>query len=210
MFTGIVEEIGRVEAIRDSAGKRYITLACKDVLEGLHEGDSLACDGACLTAISFAGGSVTVEAMHETLAKTTVGAWSRGRPVNLERAMRAGGRLDGHIVQGHIDTTAPLLEQRRQGETLYLAVRLPRTHARLVVPQGSIALNGVSLTVCALGSDRFEVALIGHTLAHTNLSALRAGEPLNVEYDVVGKYVLRHLEAKTGNMSEEWLREQGF
>ncbi|MCD4828076.1 MAG: riboflavin synthase [Candidatus Cloacimonetes bacterium] len=210
MFTGIIEEIGTVIAIRESGGKRFVTLSCKQVLADLKEGDSICCDGACLTAISFDASSVTVEVMHETLSKTTIGAWSRGRKLNLERAMRAAGRFDGHIVQGHVDTASRLLEARRSGETLYLAVQLPRQQAALVVAQGSVAVNGVSLTVSALGTDRFEVVLIGHTLAHTNLSSLRSGELVNIEYDILGKYVLRQVESRKGGMSEEWLREQGY
>jgi len=210
MFTGIVQEVGELTALRESGGKRYLTLACREVPADLRPGDSLACDGVCLTVLSFTDATVTVEAMAETLRKTTVADWARGRRVNLERALCLNGRLDGHLVQGHVDTVSKVLAVRRDGETVYPAFALPRQEAALVAPQGSIAVNGVSLPVATLAADRYEVALIGHTLMHTTLAGLRPGDAVNIEYDIIGKYVLRRTQGDKTHMSEEWLREQGY
>jgi riboflavin synthase len=149
-----------------------------------------------------------VEIMNETMQKTTAGKWQNGETINLERALQVGSRLDGHWVQGHVDTITPLLETRTINSTLYLTFALPSQDKLLLVPQGSIAVNGVSLTISELKTDRFTVALIGHTISNTNLSKLTTGSKVNLEYDILGKYLLRKNEQNTVSM--EFLNEHGI
>ncbi len=210
MFTGIIEETGAIARIENRGAKRFFTIDCKLVNRQLKIGDSVACNGACLTVIRFDDRSITLEAMQETLLKTTAIGWKQGAPINLERAMQAGGRFDGHIVQGHVDGVSRVLATRTEGDTLYLEVELPQDSQKLIVPQGSVALNGVSLTVARLSTHSLTVALIGHTLQSTNLRSLKTGDSINVEYDVLGKYIARYFERKSTGITEEWLLEKGF
>jgi len=209
MFTGIIEEIGILYTALDKGSKRYLTINCRKVTDILKIGDSLACNGICLTVTDFNAQQVTVEVMQETLYKTTAKSWKTGDKINLERALMMNGRLDGHLVQGHIDTVSDFLYQETAGETVYLWFKLPEEFRKLVVAQGSIAVNGVSLTIAKLESEKFAVALISHTLAETNLA--KPGKTVNLEFDVVGKYILRSLEnsEKTG-ITMEWLHENNF
>jgi len=208
MFTGIIEAVQPLISLRQSAGKTLITLGRPAPFDDLKTGASLACNGICLTVTAFDARSFTVEVMQETVKKTTAAHWQTGEPVNLERALRLGDRLDGHWVQGHVDTTASLLERKTVRETLYLTFALPSEYKWLIVPQGSIAVNGVSLTVANLQTGRFSVALIGHTLSLTNLAQLTLGKAVNLEFDILGKYLLRQQE--TNSLNEEWLHEQGY
>jgi len=148
--------------------------------------------------------------MHETMQKTTAKSWTVGQRLNLERAMKADGRFDGHIVQGHVDTVGKVLSVRKVEQTLYLEIGYPKEHRGLLVPQGSIAVNGVSLTIAELNESSFKVALIGFTLSNTNLSDCKVGDDVNLEFDILGKYVKRQLESKTSNITESWLHEKGF
>jgi len=208
MFTGIIEAIKPVKSIVQKSGKTNITITRPEAFTDIKTGSSIACNGICLTVIEFNKDSLTVEVMYETIQKTTAGSWKTGELINLERALAIGSRLDGHWVQGHIDTTATLLETKTVNSTLYLAFALSSRDKDLVVPQGSITINGVSLTISELKSDRFSVSLIGHTIANTNLSKLNIGNKVNLEYDILGKYLLRQKEQNTLNL--ENLYEQGF
>lgn len=208
MFTGIIEAVGDVIAINHRADQTLVRIGRPGSFTDLKNGSSIACDGICLTVLTFAESWFEVQIMNETTRKSTAGTWKPGYKVNLERALRLGDRLDGHWVQGHVDRTAKLLETRKEKETQYLRLSLDREDQDLVVPQGSITLNGVSLTLSALSSSYFEVALIGHTLDNTNLSHKRSGDMINIEYDVLGKYLRRG--KKDGGISREWLYEQGF
>lgn len=210
MFTGIIEGVGCIKQIREQSGKRYPTIATRVVTEGLRLGDSIACDGICVTVTGFTATDVTVEVMRETLLKSTAAHWQPGRKVNLERACRLDSRLDGHIVQGHIDTVARVLNSRTIEGTRYLECELPVAYRAHVVAHGSIAVNGVSLTVAELTSSTFVIALIGFTGLHTNLEQTRAGEEVNLEFDILGKYILRKLEVENSGLSEIKLKELGF
>ncbi len=210
MFTGIVEETGTIQRIENKGAKRFFTIGCKVVNTGVKLGDSISCDGACLTVIRFDSSSITVEAMQETLSKTTAGDWRQGRVLNLERAMMSGGRFDGHIVQGHVDCHVRVLSSETQRDTRYLEIMLPSEYSKLVVPQGSIAINGVSLTIAKLNASSVTVALIGHTLEMTNLRLLKTGDSVNVEYDILGKYIARYFDRQSTGITEEWLIEKGF
>lgn len=209
MFTGIIEETGILHSVLDKGSKRYLTISCQKVVQTLKVGDSLACNGICLTITEKGAANLTVEVMQETLHKTTASKWQTGEKINLERALQITGRFDGHIVQGHIDTTTEFLYQETISETHYLWFRLPKAEAKLVVPQGSIAVNGVSLTIARLEDERFAVALISHTFQETNLK--NPGKSVNLEFDIIGKYILRSLKIdKKPGITREWLREQDF
>ena len=196
MFTGIVEETGRVVAVEPRGGVLIARVAARRVLEGLERGGSIAVDGCCLTAVEVDGQAFTCELTAETLARTAFADRLRaGARVNLERPMRADGRFDGHIVQGHVDGVGTVRALRREGEAAELEVALPPELERYVVEKGSIAVDGVSLTVAAVAPGLFRVALIPYTLEHTSLGEARAGGPLNLEVDVIAKYVERLLGA---------------
>ena len=208
MFTGIIEAISPIISLNDKGGKRYLKLQRPPSFENIKEGDSIACDGICLTVISLDKSSFEVELMAETLKKSTAASWKIGSKINLERALRVGDRLDGHWVQGHVDSVLTLKQIRTIDQTPYYYFNYPKEDAELLVPQGSICLNGVSLTLAELNPTSFAVALIGHTLQNSNLSLLSVGAKVNVEYDILGKYILRKQQLKP--ISEEWLHEQGF
>ncbi len=214
MFTGIIEEIGRVSQIDNCGGKRNYTIECYQINDSLKIGDSVACNGICLTLVSFSDKSIIIEAMNETISKTTAKTWAIGSKINLERAMKLSSRLDGHIVQGHVDTTSRVLAVKDLNKTKYLEIDLPKQYADLVVAQGSIAINGVSLTLARLDNCSFQVALISLTEDLTNLSNLKVGESVNLEFDIIGKYVLRSKQiaehSTKSKISQEWLNEQGF
>ncbi len=208
MFTGIILEIGTVKSVEQKSGKTYFRISCSTIQKGLKIGDSVACNGICLTIIEFDAGMIKAEAMNETLHKTNAGLWKNGSKINLETAMVFGGRIDGHIVQGHVDRTAELLSRSYTGDTLYLEIALHPEDRKLVVPQGSVCLNGVSLTIAKLQSDSFSVAIIGHTLESTNFTGLKVHDAINIEYDILGKYVVRYFEKS--KLTEGWLLENGF
>jgi len=196
MFTGVVEETGRVATAEQRGGLLVARVAARRVLEGLERGGSIAVDGCCLTAVEVDGQAFTCELTAETLARTAFADRLRaGARVNLERPMRADGRFDGHIVQGHVDGVGTVRALRREGEAAELEVALPPELERYVVEKGSIAVDGVSLTVAAVAPGLFRVALIPYTLEHTSLGEARAGGPLNLEVDVIAKYVERLLGA---------------
>ncbi|WP_269936747.1 riboflavin synthase [Arthrobacter sp. HY1533] len=201
MFTGIIEGRGTVLALehRPESDSAVLVLDAGAVLEGMELGGSIAVDGVCLTATRLDGGTVEVDVMGETLVRTTTGALAAGDTVNLERCVQAGGRLDGHVVQGHVDGTGSLLERENQGKWDRLRFSVPRPLARYIAEKGSIAIDGVSLTVtavspAALPEQWFEVGLIPVTLEHTGLGAKAVGAAVNLEVDVLAKYAQRLLE----------------
>ncbi len=194
MFTGIVEEVGRVESAERRGGLLVVRVAAGRVVDGLDRGGSIAVDGCCLTAVAVDGDGFTCELTGETLSRTAFADRLRtDARVNLERPLRADGRFDGHIVQGHVDGVGSVRGLDRQGGGAELEVSLPRALERYVVEKGSIALDGVSLTVAGVGPGVFRVALIPYTLEHTNLGQARVGGPVNLEVDVIAKYVERLL-----------------
>jgi riboflavin synthase len=192
MFTGLVESIGRVRSLDRRGDAARLTLETP-LAAALSIGESLAVNGCCLTVTSTDGDSACFDLLGETLARTNLGGLAPGARVNLERALRADGRFGGHFVQGHIDTTTEVLSAETKGEDLNLIIALPEAGARYLIEKGSIAVNGVSLTVASLGEDRFGLWIIPHTLQETNLGDLRAGSPVNLEYDMLAKYAERQL-----------------
>jgi riboflavin synthase alpha subunit len=197
VFTGIVESVAVVEAVEPRGDLALIRLRAPE-LAGAPIGASVAVNGACLTVTGSLGDRVDFDAVRETLERTSLGDLRAGARVNLERALRADGRLDGHIVQGHVDATGRVRALERRGDDVRLAVACAAAFARLLVPKGSIAIDGVSLTLVSVEAEGFDVALIPHTLRATNLGDRRPGDRVNLEADVLGKYVLRYLERVLG------------
>lgn len=191
MFTGIVEELGSVAGVDNLGDSVRLTIAATTVLEDVHLGDSIAVNGVCLTVATFEDGHFTADCMQETLDRSSLGSLSVGSPINLERAMPANGRLGGHIMQGHVDATTQLVSRESSENWDVLRFDLPADLARYVVEKGSIALNGTSLTVSTLGEDWFEVSLIPTTLRDTTHGTLEIGDIVNIEVDVIAKYVER-------------------
>ncbi len=196
MFTGIVEEIGTVRHVAETRSGLRLEVACGRVLERLEIDHSVCVAGACLTVVGRDDRGFATDVVPETLAKTNLGRLVRGSHVNLERAATPASPLGGHLVQGHIDGTTKLISRAAVGEGGRLRFALPKELARYVVVKGFIALDGVSLTVTALRKTFFEVALIPHTAGRTTLGALREGAPVNVEVDIVAKYVERLVTRK--------------
>jgi riboflavin synthase len=193
VFTGIVEEVGTVDSVREEGNGVVFTIAGKAVLEGMRLGDSVAIDGACLTVTSILDGAFTVQAVGTTLGRTTFGSFAAGRRVNLERALSLGQRLGGHIVQGHVDGLGEVTSIRRERELVRIELTMPGEVAGVTVMHGSITVNGISLTVNDLPSPGVcQVSIITFTWEHTNLPDLRVGDAVNLEGDTIGKYV-RHL-----------------
>lgn len=197
MFTGIIECIGQVEAVHQHGANLQFEISAPFTSE-LKIDQSVAHNGVCLTVDGFTkNGNYTVTAIAETLRKTNLGTWKLGQRVNLERCLQAGARLDGHIVQGHVDTTAKLLNITPENGSWLLRFSLP-TGDQLLVPKGSICINGASLTLVDVDNYEFSVALIPYTWEHTNLSLLKPGDPVNIEFDILGKYMLAWIQ-KFGN-----------
>lgn len=196
MFTGVVEEVGVVRHVEETPSGQRIEISGEKVLERLAVDDSIDVAGVCLTVVARDDRSFSVLAVPETLARTTLGRLARGSRVDLERAATPETALGGHIVQGHVDATTSLAARAAEGEGARLRFALPKDLARYVVEKGFIAIDGVSLTVAALARTTFDVALIPHTAQRTTLGALRDGDLVNVEVDVIGKYVERLLGAR--------------
>jgi len=207
LFTGIIEEIGRVAALRGPD----LTIEATKVLDGLAEGDSIAVDGACLTAVDFNAGSFRVQVSPETFEKTTLGRLAPGSHVNLERALMANQRLGGHFVQGHVDGVGEVLGVADQGDFQVWHFRAPAGVARYLIPKGSIAIDGISLTVVNPIADTFRVAVIPATLKKTVLPHRGPGDPVNMEADMIGKHIYHFMQGgKKENLSMDFLRAHGF
>ncbi|MFF0429857.1 riboflavin synthase [Streptomyces sp. NPDC004520] len=195
MFTGIVEELGEVVAVEQLEDASRFRLRGPQVTEGAQHGDSIAVNGVCLTVVEFGDGEFTADVMAETLKRSSLGALEVGSRVNLERPMAVGGRLGGHIVQGHVDGTGTILERTPSEHWELVKVGLPAHLSRYVVEKGSITVDGVSLTVVEVGDDWFTISLIPTTLDLTTLGIKQSGDPVNLEVDVIAKYVERLLGA---------------
>jgi riboflavin synthase len=191
MFTGIVEAMGEVRSVGETATGRRLEIVAPSVLGDLEIGDSVAVNGVCLTAVGAGAGSMTVDVVKESLDRSNLGALEPGSSVDLERPMAAGGRFDGHIVQGHVDGVGQVLAIELEGEARRVRVSLPEVLARYVVEKGSITVDGVSLTVTAATGSWFEIVLIPHTLEVTVLGRRAIGDLVNLEVDVIAKYVER-------------------
>lgn len=225
MFTGLIEEIGEVQSIRRGSRSCILTIGCKTVLEGSRIGDSIAVNGVCLTVTTLGGSYFTADAMPETLDRSALGQLSAGSIVNLERAMPADGRFGGHIVSGHIDGTGTIREIRRDDIAVWYTVAADAQILRYIVEKGSITIDGISLTVAYVDDTVFRVSIIPHTQEVTSLKERRIGDIVNLECDIIGKYVEK-LMLPAGNagsgaggsrtdgqgkgISMEFLLENGF
>lgn len=218
MFTGIIEEIGHVNEIKNAASSAVLTITAKKVLEGTRLGDSIAVNGVCLTVTGIHGGTFTADVMHETLNRSSLGNLKRGSTVNLERAMAADGRFGGHIVSGHIDGTGKIADIKKDDNAVWYRIKTDSRIIRNIVEKGSIAIDGISLTVAGLDNESFSVSVIPHTAASTTLSLKKTGDVVNLENDVVGKYIERFLtyddgkpETQSGKgITREFLLMNGF
>ena len=196
MFTGIVTDLGRVRAVVPGAITRFEIATAWDTA-GIAHGASIACNGCCLTVVDKGPGWFAVEASAETLGVTTLGAWQAGTPVNLERALRAGDELGGHLVSGHVDGIASIIERRPDGASLRFELLAPAALARFIAAKGSVCLDGVSLTVNEVAGERFGVNIIPITQRQTNFGALWPGDRVNLEIDLVARYLARLLQRDT-------------
>lgn len=216
MFTGIIEAIGTVQSVAETRGGKRVTIALGSVANDLASGASVAINGICLTAAAIHGESASFDIVDETLQTSTAGGLAAGDRVNLERALAAGARLDGHIVQGHVDGTATVARVEHRG-WIRMDFTAPPELTTLMVTKGSVAVDGVSLTLAAVGDGNFSVALIPETLEHTTLSDMRVGRKVNIENDILGKYILAFLRKMAGadpagpeELTMEKLRNAGF
>jgi riboflavin synthase len=214
MFTGIIEEVGRVVGIAQENGNRRITVAATQLNRELKEGDSIAVSGVCLTAIEITGQSFGADLADETWKRTSFSHIKKGAQVNLELPMRADGRFGGHIVQGHVDGVGKFLalDRIRGADDYWLRIEIPPEIARYVIFKGSLSIEGISLTVAKIEATEVTAAIIPHTVKMTNLNSLKAGDPVNVEVDMVAKYVEKMLkgESNSAALTVERLVGEGF
>lgn len=213
MFTGLIEDLGTLRQLRRESGKVQLTVATRIPMAELVIGESIAVNGICLTVVAFGGGTFTADVSPESMDRTTLGELGLGDPVNLERALRMGDRLGGHLVSGHVDGVGVLLEKTNDGNAVRLSFRLAVELNRLVVEKGSITIDGISLTVNQVSDETFSVAIIPQTLAATNLHQCKPGSRVNIETDIIGKYVARLLgqrgEVKP-SIDLDFLAKHGF
>ena len=196
MFTGICEECGSIRQITDTGGGRRLTIKAAVVLDGSKVGDSIAVDGVCLTATSLGKDFFTADVSEETLRYTVLGQKRPGDTVNLERALRVGDRLGGHIVAGHVDGTGKVKRIERDGDSYLYTFTADKNNMHFIIKKGSITVNGISLTVAELTDDDFSIEVIPHTLSVTNIGRLKPGDTVNLENDMIGKYVEHFLSEK--------------
>jgi riboflavin synthase len=213
MFTGIIEETGTIAAIETRADGVSLVVSCNDVLEGTRIGDSITVNGVCLTVTSMSAGSFTADLLEETRNKTNLATVSAGSTVNLERSLTPVSRIGGHFVLGHVDATAKLARRYMHGGDTVMEIELVPELQPFVAPKGSIAIDGISLTVVNVTSGSFSVHLIPHTLKSTSLDRLKPGGLVNIEVDVLARYIYNFTQKKdaaSSRVTESFLREQGF
>ena len=210
MFTGIIEEVGKIKNIQ--GGTNYkLTIAASKILEDIHLGDSIAVNGICLTAISWDNGSFTVDVMRETLERTSLHKLRAGSFVNLERALAANGRFGGHIVSGHIDGTGEIINIRRDANAVWYKIKTSEKIMEFIIEKGSIAIDGISLTVAKVDRSAFYVSVIPHTLENTILLSKKSGDIVNLENDIVGKYIKSFTDKNSNSpLCESFLKSNGF
>lgn len=214
MFTGLIEEIGEITSLRPGATGLGLRLRAPEIGRRCEVGESLAVNGLCLTVEQIQSEQLSFHIGQESLQRTTAPHWSVGRRLNLERALTAEARLGGHFVQGHVDGIGSVTEIRPEGETIWLGLSFPPEGAAYLVEKGSLAVDGVSLTIARLGKGELHIAIIPYTWEHTALADLRLGVEVNLEYDILGKYVVRYLqqreESAPEGLTEEFLADHGF
>jgi riboflavin synthase len=216
MFTGIIEEVGSIEQMKQTGSAIVMTVASKKIVEDIHLGDSIAVNGVCLTVTSFTKGSFTVDVMPETVKATSLRQLSRGSKVNLERAMAAGGRFGGHFVSGHFDGIGEIVKKQKQDNAIYYEIKVSEAMRNYIIMKGSIAVDGTSLTVFGVTEDTFTISIIPHTVSETIIGAKGPGDVVNIECDMVGKYIeqftCRRFQPgiQTSTLTGNFLEEHGF
>ncbi|MCL6100576.1 MAG: riboflavin synthase [Bacteroidetes bacterium] len=213
MFTGIIEEVGRTEAIKPIAGGKTLTISAEKILSGINTGDSISVNGVCLTVTKFSARNFTVDAVGETLNKTTINQLRIGDNLNLEPALRLSQKLGGHIVQGHVNDVGEISELKKLGENYLLSVLVPVVLEKYLIKEGSIAIDGISLTIADIDYNKCTFSIIPHTWANTNLNAKKIGNKVNIEIDIITKYVEKLLAGTKENISElneERLNKLGY
>jgi len=213
MFTGIIEEKGRLQSVRPFGKGKRLEISASTTLRDCADGDSIAVNGVCLTVVAFTAQSFTVEAVQETMEKTTLGQLKSGATLNLERALRANGKLGGHFVQGHVDFTAEIVNIEQREESWMVEVSFPDSASVNIIPVGSIAIDGVSLTVAEKRKGSFRVSVIPHTFDATLFREYARGSRVNIELDMIGKYVLNYLQTQQGEgkgITEGFLKGLGY
>lgn len=212
MFTGIIEDIGTVKALKKGRNSMELTVTSRKIVEDVHLGDSIAVNGICLTVTSFTDECFTVDVMPESVKATSIQNVKIGSPVNLERAMSANGRFGGHFVTGHIDGTGTILSKRPEENAVYYDIKISPELSNFCIPKGSVAIDGTSLTIFGIKDDILTVSLIPHTLEITLLGRKKAGDIVNIENDMLGKYVLHQMQNQQSkpSLTEQFLRQNGF
>ena len=212
MFTGIIEEIGTVQTVQRGSRSSQITIRARKVIADLQIGDSISVNGACLTVISFNDKGFTADVMPETMGRTNLGQLSGEKPVNLERALRLGDRLGGHLVSGHIDGTGRIDDCRKDENAYWFRISAGKEIIRYVVEKGSVAIDGISLTVAGVTGSSFTVSVIPHTQAQTTLTPDKKGKTVNIECDIISKYIEKFIKngRDEGNITLDFLAGNGF
>ena len=216
MFTGIIEEVGVIKNIKMGAKSAVITIEADEIMKDVHLGDSVAMNGVCLTVTSFDRHSYSVDVMHETLKRTNLGMLKSGSRVNLERAMPANGRFGGHIVAGHVDGPGHITSMEKDDNAVWIYIQTDAQILKYIVEKGSITIDGISLTVAKVDAKSFAVSVIPHTGMHTTLLEKKPGDTVNLETDMIGKYVeklLRYEDTKeepSSNITMDFLKSHGF
>jgi len=220
MFTGIIEEIGTIKSIEIGTNYHQITIKSDNLINDIKVGDSISVNGVCLTVSSLSSDAFQADVMPETVSKTSLTSLKTGSSVNLERAMSANGRFGGHFVYGHIDNIGKIIEKKNQGNAIIFRILIPKNFGNLIVPKGSIAVDGISLTVVETGIDYFTISIIPHTLENTILGNRDVGDVVNLEFDMLARYVNNYLKNRFGNqdtgiqpisqLSKSFLEKNGF
>jgi riboflavin synthase len=213
MFTGIIEDVGVVKGLRKSGAISILTIETGLDIKDTKLGDSISVNGVCLTVVEIKGNSFSVEASPETISRSTLKDAIIHTPVNLEWALSVGGRLGGHIVQGHVDGVGRVTKIDKDTDSLIIEITPPESAMRYIVDKGSVAVNGISLTVNSIADDSFTINIISHTVENTTLSAIKVGDEVNIEADIIGKYVEKYLSkgsVKSGGLTLEKLSEEGY
>ena len=211
IFTGIIEEVGRLADIKKEKDLYTLKISCKKVLEGTKRGDSIATNGVCLTVTELGDDFYKAEVMVETINSTNFKTLSLGEPLNLERALSPAKRLDGHIVQGHVDGVGEIVNILKRGHEIVYRIKFDSDNFKYIAEKGSIALDGISLTVSKVGENYFEVSIIPTTIADTNLASKNLGEKINIETDIIGRYVYNFVNTKEASkITKNFLLENGF
>lgn len=206
MFSGIIEEVGKVASTQPGR----LAIAAHSVIQGVQLGDSMAVNGVCLTVTIFDARSFAVDVMPETLKRSNLGSLQTGDKVNLERALALGGRIGGHLVEGHIDATGRVVSLRAEGEAILVRIEAPPEVLRYVVEKGFIAVDGISLTVVTRDASSFQISMVEYTRQHTNLGERQVGDRVNLEVDIIAKYVEQYSRVYQPGVTTELLREHGF